>query len=78
MSDQLHAPVILPPGKEPLFSLNYVTILQNCVNRFDIQQIHLQNFMHRYNRMLLYHITFETLNLQHSGAVSEMYGSVFK
>jgi len=28
--------------------------------------------------MLLYHITFETLNLQHSGAVSEMYVSVFK
>lgn len=29
LCDQLHAPVILPPGKEPLFLLNYFTILQN-------------------------------------------------
>jgi len=78
VSDQLHAPVILPPGKDPLFLLNYVTIFQNYVNHFDIWQIYLQTSVHWYNRMLLYRITFETINLQHSGAVSEMYISVYK
>jgi hypothetical protein len=78
VSDQLHASVILTPGKESLFLLNYFTILQNYVNHFDIRQIHLQTFMQWYNRMLLYRVTFETINLQHSGAVSEMYVSVFK